>query len=166
MGTNNVGMLAWHVMMRTPEYPEGREIVVIANDVTFQSGSFGVKEVGGRGYRSRASRVCFGPPPCGLDVDDECVVSSSFRFNGSVSEAGEVQWSLLRTRVTAPTHTHPWPSAVTFPPRLEMPVCQPRTPTPPSLTPPLSLVFTLFLSQPARISPPPTSRFWLCSPSP
>lgn len=45
VGTNKVGMLAWHVMMRTPEYPEGREIVVIANDVTFQSGSFGVAEV-------------------------------------------------------------------------------------------------------------------------
>ena len=47
VGTNNVGMLAWHVTMRTPEYPEGREVVVIANDVTFQSGSFGVKEVSG-----------------------------------------------------------------------------------------------------------------------
>ncbi|CBJ32783.1 Acetyl-CoA carboxylase [Ectocarpus siliculosus] len=44
VGTNKVGMLAWHVMMRTPEYPEGREIVIIANDVTFQSGSFGVAE--------------------------------------------------------------------------------------------------------------------------
>ncbi|CAM9423058.1 unnamed protein product [Ascophyllum nodosum] len=44
VGTNKVGMLAWHVMMRTPEYPEGREMVVIANDVTYQSGSFGVKE--------------------------------------------------------------------------------------------------------------------------
>lgn len=45
VGTNKVGMLAWHVTMRTPEYPEGREIVVISNDVTFQSGSFGVAEV-------------------------------------------------------------------------------------------------------------------------
>ena len=45
VGTNKVGMLAWHVTMRTPEYPEGREIVIIANDVTFQSGSFGVAEV-------------------------------------------------------------------------------------------------------------------------
>ncbi|CAM9940346.1 unnamed protein product [Pylaiella littoralis] len=44
VGTNKVGMLAWHVIMRTPEYPEGREIVVVANDVTFQSGSFGVAE--------------------------------------------------------------------------------------------------------------------------
>lgn len=45
VGTNKVGMLAWHVSLRTPEYPEGRELVLIANDVTLQSGSFGVVEV-------------------------------------------------------------------------------------------------------------------------
>ncbi|KAG5181165.1 acetyl-CoA carboxylase [Tribonema minus] len=44
VGTNKVGMLAWHTTMRTPEYPAGREVVIIANDVTFQSGSFGVEE--------------------------------------------------------------------------------------------------------------------------
>ena len=43
-GTNKVGMLAWHTVMKTPQYPEGREVVVIANDVTVQSGSFGVAE--------------------------------------------------------------------------------------------------------------------------
>ena len=43
-GSNNVGMIAWKCSMQTPEYPEGREIVVIANDVTFQAGSFGVAE--------------------------------------------------------------------------------------------------------------------------
>lgn len=37
-------MIAWHASMKTPEYPQGRELVIIANDVTFQSGSFGVKE--------------------------------------------------------------------------------------------------------------------------
>ena len=37
-------MIAWHAKMKTPEYPQGRELVIIANDVTFQSGSFGVKE--------------------------------------------------------------------------------------------------------------------------
>ena len=31
-------MLAWHTVMKTPQYPEGREVVVIANDVTVQSG--------------------------------------------------------------------------------------------------------------------------------
>jgi len=44
IGTNKDGMVAWHVTMKTPEYPEGREVVFIANDVTVQSGSFGVDE--------------------------------------------------------------------------------------------------------------------------
>jgi acetyl-CoA carboxylase/biotin carboxylase 1 len=43
-GSNDVGMLAWKCQMKTPEYPEGREMVLIANDITFQSGSFGVRE--------------------------------------------------------------------------------------------------------------------------
>eukprot|EP00933_Yihiella_yeosuensis_P033928 TRINITY_DN27520_c0_g1_i1.p1 TRINITY_DN27520_c0_g1~~TRINITY_DN27520_c0_g1_i1.p1 ORF type:complete len:1234 (+),score=270.47 TRINITY_DN27520_c0_g1_i1:159-3704(+) len=43
-GQNNIGMLAWKVTMKTPEYPEGRVLIVIANDVTYQAGSFGVKE--------------------------------------------------------------------------------------------------------------------------
>jgi acetyl-CoA carboxylase/biotin carboxylase 1 len=37
-------MVAWIVKMKTPEYPEGRDVVFIANDVTVQSGSFGVPE--------------------------------------------------------------------------------------------------------------------------
>jgi acetyl-CoA carboxylase/biotin carboxylase 1 len=44
VGTNAIGMVAWVVKMKTPEYPGGREVVVIANDVTVQSGSFGVEE--------------------------------------------------------------------------------------------------------------------------
>ena len=44
IGTNKIGMVAWHVTMKTPEYPEGRDVVFIANDVTVQSGSFGVDE--------------------------------------------------------------------------------------------------------------------------
>ena len=43
-GLNKIGMLAWHTTMKTPEYPEGRDVVFIANDVTVQSGSFGVQE--------------------------------------------------------------------------------------------------------------------------
>lgn len=43
-GTNKVGMLAYHTTIKTPQYPEGREVVIIANDVTVQSGSFGVQE--------------------------------------------------------------------------------------------------------------------------
>ncbi|CEM11630.1 unnamed protein product [Vitrella brassicaformis CCMP3155] len=44
VGANTIGMLAWRCTLKTPEYPEGREIVLVANDVTFQGGSFGVTE--------------------------------------------------------------------------------------------------------------------------
>lgn len=44
IGTNQVGMVAWVITMKTPEYPEGRDVVFIANDVTVKSGSFGVEE--------------------------------------------------------------------------------------------------------------------------
>jgi acetyl-CoA carboxylase/biotin carboxylase 1 len=44
VGTNKIGMVSWLVNMKTPEYPEGREVVVTSNDVTVQSGSFGVEE--------------------------------------------------------------------------------------------------------------------------
>ena len=30
--------------MRTPEFPEGRQVVVIGNDITFKIGSFGPGE--------------------------------------------------------------------------------------------------------------------------
>ena len=44
VGTNDIGMVAWHCTLKTPEYAEGRDVVIIANDVTVQSGSFGVRE--------------------------------------------------------------------------------------------------------------------------
>jgi len=40
-GTNTIGMVGWIITARTPEYPRGRRIVVIANDITFKIGSFG-----------------------------------------------------------------------------------------------------------------------------
>ncbi|SAM05410.1 hypothetical protein [Absidia glauca] len=43
-GTNTVGMVAWLLTLRTPDYPHGRRITAIANDITFKIGSFGVKE--------------------------------------------------------------------------------------------------------------------------
>ena len=43
-GTNNIGMVGWIYTMNTPEYPEGRRVVVIANDITFKIGSFGPEE--------------------------------------------------------------------------------------------------------------------------
>jgi len=44
VGTNDVGMVGWSTTLKTPEYPEGRPLVIVANDCTVQSGSFGVKE--------------------------------------------------------------------------------------------------------------------------
>lgn len=43
-GENNVGMVAWRLTLHTPEYPAGRDIIVIANDITFLIGSFGPRE--------------------------------------------------------------------------------------------------------------------------
>ncbi|KAK9757286.1 hypothetical protein RND81_01G153500 [Saponaria officinalis] len=43
-GQNDVGMVAWSMEMSTPEFPDGRTILVVANDVTFKAGSFGPRE--------------------------------------------------------------------------------------------------------------------------
>uniref|UniRef100_A0A0D9WEQ7 Uncharacterized protein n=1 Tax=Leersia perrieri TaxID=77586 RepID=A0A0D9WEQ7_9ORYZ len=43
-GLNDIGMVAWTLKMSTPEFPSGREIIVIANDITFRAGSFGPRE--------------------------------------------------------------------------------------------------------------------------
>ncbi|PXF48372.1 Acetyl-CoA carboxylase [Gracilariopsis chorda] len=43
-GLNDIGMVAWSCLLRTPEYPNGRQIIIIANDITFRSGSFGPEE--------------------------------------------------------------------------------------------------------------------------
>jgi len=44
IGTNKNGMVSWLVNMKTPEYRDGRDVIFVANDVTVQSGSFGVEE--------------------------------------------------------------------------------------------------------------------------
>ena len=43
-GHNTIGIVAWKIELKTPEYPEGREIVVIANDIAHQIGTFGPME--------------------------------------------------------------------------------------------------------------------------
>ncbi|XP_077942833.1 acetyl-CoA carboxylase isoform X1 [Gasterosteus aculeatus] len=43
-GDNDVGMVAFKMTMKTPEYPEGRDLVVICNDITHMIGSFGPQE--------------------------------------------------------------------------------------------------------------------------
>ena len=37
-------MVAWRMTLTTPQYPDGRDIYVIANDITHEIGSFGPKE--------------------------------------------------------------------------------------------------------------------------
>lgn len=43
-GENDIGMIAWKLSFVTPEYPGGREVIVIANDITLKIGSFGTEE--------------------------------------------------------------------------------------------------------------------------
>ena len=43
-GTNTVAMLAWKMTVKTPQYPEGRDLVLICNDITTVAGSFGTRE--------------------------------------------------------------------------------------------------------------------------
>lgn len=43
-GANSIGMVAFKITMKTPEYPRGRQFVVVANDITFKIGSFGPQE--------------------------------------------------------------------------------------------------------------------------
>ncbi|KAG6776025.1 hypothetical protein POTOM_019528 [Populus tomentosa] len=43
-GLNDFGMVAWCMEILTPEFPLGRTILVVANDVTFKAGSFGQRE--------------------------------------------------------------------------------------------------------------------------
>lgn len=43
-GANTCGMVAWKLDLTTPEYPKGRSIIVIANDITYKIGSFGTEE--------------------------------------------------------------------------------------------------------------------------
>jgi len=39
-----IGMIAWLVKFKSPEYPEGREFVLLGNDLDFEIGAFGVQE--------------------------------------------------------------------------------------------------------------------------
>ena len=41
---NDCGIVAWRIRMKTPECPAGRTIIVIANDITYKIGSFGIEE--------------------------------------------------------------------------------------------------------------------------
>jgi hypothetical protein len=43
-GENDIGMVAWHMTLKTPECQQGRQVIAVANDITHQSGAFGPKE--------------------------------------------------------------------------------------------------------------------------
>ena len=43
-GNNTFGMVGWVFTMYTPEFPKGRKVVVVANDITYRIGSFGPVE--------------------------------------------------------------------------------------------------------------------------
>ncbi|GFR07112.1 acetyl-CoA carboxylase [Trichonephila clavata] len=43
-GENDIGMVAWKMMFFTPEYPQGREVIVICNDITYLIGTFAPQE--------------------------------------------------------------------------------------------------------------------------
>lgn len=44
MGTNSIGMVAWLLVLRTPEWPHGRQVLAVANDITHGAGAFGPRE--------------------------------------------------------------------------------------------------------------------------
>ena len=58
-GENDIGMIAWKIDLMTPEYPHGREIIVVANDITHMIGSFSTSE--DMLYYVSGSRFVFGP---------------------------------------------------------------------------------------------------------
>ncbi|XP_053558098.1 acetyl-CoA carboxylase 2 isoform X2 [Bombina bombina] len=43
-GGNEVGMVGFKMKLKTPEYPNGRSIILICNDITYKIGSFGPQE--------------------------------------------------------------------------------------------------------------------------
>jgi acetyl-CoA carboxylase / biotin carboxylase 1 len=44
VGSNDVGVVVWLMTLRTPEWPQGRQTLAVANDITFSVGAFGPRE--------------------------------------------------------------------------------------------------------------------------
>ena len=70
-------MVAWKMTLMTPECPSGREIIVIANDLTHAIGSFGPEEdVLFLKASQVSSRRTSGPAPTSqMGHTETCVVS-------------------------------------------------------------------------------------------
>ncbi|KAF4675026.1 Acetyl-CoA carboxylase [Perkinsus chesapeaki] len=60
-GTNNIGMVAWKLTMKMPEWPAGRDVYVVANDITFIQGSFAPLEDELFYYVSKLARLSGAP---------------------------------------------------------------------------------------------------------
>lgn len=43
-GSSKIGMVGFKVSVKTPEYPHGRQFIIVANDITHKIGSFGPEE--------------------------------------------------------------------------------------------------------------------------
>eukprot|EP01083_Nonionella_stella_P020289 56238_1 len=41
---NKIAMVAWKVHMKTPQFPDGRSIIIVANDITIKAGTFSHEE--------------------------------------------------------------------------------------------------------------------------
>jgi hypothetical protein len=91
-GHNTIGMIAWKITLYTPQYPQsvgGRDIVVIANDITHQGGSFGTKEdklfqLASQYARERGLPRVYLAANCGARIglaDEVCVSLYPSRFS-------------------------------------------------------------------------------------
>mmetsp|Transcript_32468 Transcript_32468/g.74377 ORF Transcript_32468/g.74377 Transcript_32468/m.74377 type:complete len:2019 (-) Transcript_32468:454-6510(-) len=87
-GTNNIGMLAWLMTLYTPECPRGRQIVVIANDITFMNGTFGPKE---DIFFEKASQLArkMGVPRIYMSANS----GARFGLSDAVKKCFRVQWN-------------------------------------------------------------------------
>ncbi|VDK44469.1 unnamed protein product [Anisakis simplex] len=54
---SEIGMVAWKVRLVVPEYPEGRDVIIIANDISHQIGSFSMREHNLYNAASKLSRL-------------------------------------------------------------------------------------------------------------
>lgn len=43
-GENKIALVAWRMRLATPEFPDGRDIILIASDLTIKEGSMGIEE--------------------------------------------------------------------------------------------------------------------------
>ena len=87
-GQNDVGMVCWRVTLVTEEYPRGRDIVLVANDITHMSGSFSPRE--DAVYRAAFDLACQEGLPC---VYISANSGARIGLDEAVKAAFRVQWT-------------------------------------------------------------------------